>query len=105
MTVQYFTITGSTTLSTTITGLNQGEAYYYTITAFNSTTPGPTSAVQTNSTIEGASDNLLLINGKIYTSNGMAAISGPSSPNTTTNYILNSTGGQILINGQILSHT
>jgi hypothetical protein len=89
----------NTTLSTTISPLLSGVTYYYQITAFNGTTPGTPSAVQSKATMPTTSYSMVLIGGKVYIDNGMAAVAVTPAPN----FILNNTGGVItLTNGQTL---
>lgn len=54
----------SSGLTTTITPLVQGTAYFFTITAFNGTTPGLVSSVVTDSTSTGSNNLPILIGGK-----------------------------------------
>jgi hypothetical protein len=79
MTVNYYTFVGSTGLLGTITGLSANTQYFYTITAFNGTTPGTTSAVQENTTAASTlgGNAIVFVGNSVFDINGLIAETAP----------------------------
>lgn len=68
--VQSVDVTGT---STTISGLNQNTLYYYTITAYNHTTPSQVSTPQSNRTAVQGLPQIIEVGGKIFDINSVIA--------------------------------
>lgn len=92
--VQTYTTTGT---NIQVQGLQPSTTYYFTVTAYNQTTPGDSSSVQSQATQTGGSAQAVLYSGKLYLQSGKLIVTSGSGSSTQASQIINSSGGNILM--------